>query len=27
VKAEDTQTGCFTCCEEPIERLPFLKDW
>lgn len=26
VKAEDTQTDCFTCHEEVIERLPFLSD-
>ena len=26
VKAEDTQTDCFTCYEEVIERLPFLSD-
>ena len=25
VKAEDTQTDCFTCCEPIIERLPFLE--
>jgi site-specific DNA-methyltransferase (adenine-specific) len=24
VKAEDTQTDCFTCCEDVIEELPFL---
>lgn len=26
VKAENTQTDCFRCCEEMIERLPFLSD-
>jgi site-specific DNA-methyltransferase (adenine-specific) len=26
VKAEDTQTDCFTCTEDFIERLPFLDD-
>ena len=26
VKAEDTQTDCFACCEDVIERLPFLDD-
>ena len=24
VKAEDTQTNCFLCCEDTIDSLPFL---
>jgi site-specific DNA-methyltransferase (adenine-specific) len=24
VKAEDTQTDCFLCCEDVLEILPFL---
>ena len=26
MKAEDTQTDCFTCHDEVVERLPFLAD-